>query len=224
MELHLFSAGPAEEDPRFLLDACKPYLHDGVDATVAYLPLASLDGPRRLEGTRRLFRNLATIELIDSETMELPAMEAALRKAALAYIPDGNAYLLNHRLHLSRLAPYLQKKIQNGLPVIAIGAGAVVCGPNILTSDDLNLVPTSYFNGLAVIPFNVHVHYEDDARRDAWLSAYHTFHGEAVILLEDGAHLQVRGKTVSLAEGAGWCQRAGQEKQRLNIGEPISVN
>lgn len=224
MELHLFSAGEADEDPRFALEACRPYLHDRTDASVAYLPLASLGGGRRLEGARRHFRNLAAIELIDSETMELPAMEAVLRKAALVYIPDGNAYLLNHRLHLSRLAPYLQKKIQNGLPVIAIGAGAVVCGPNVLTSDDLNLVPTSYFNGLALIPFNVHVHYEDDSRRDAWLSAYHTFHAEAVILLEDGAHLQVRGKTVSLAGGAGWCQRAGQDKHRLSIGEPISVN
>jgi peptidase E len=225
MELHLFSAPEAEEDLRFLLDACRPLLRDhSTDSIVAYLPLGSLVTSRRLEQTRKLFRNVGVIELIDTETMDLPEMEAVFRRAVLAYIPDGNVYLLNHRLHLSRLIPYLQKKILNGLPVIAVGAGAVACGPNILTADDLNLVPTPHFAGLAVTPFNLHVHYVDDVQRDEWLAPYHTFHDNAVILLEDGAHLKLQGKSTTLVHGAGWCLRAGREKQRLAIGEPISIH
>ncbi len=225
MELHLLSAREADEDLRFVLEASRPLLRArGPDSIVAYLPLGSLVVGRRLERTAKLFRNLATIELIDTEAMELAAMEAVLRRAVLAYIPDGNTYLLNHRLHLSHLFPYLQKKIQNGLPIIAVGAGAVACGPNILTSDDLNLIPTEHYSGLAVTPFNLHVHYVDDAQRDEWLASYHAFHDNAVLLLEDGAHLKIQGKAASLVGGAAWCQHPNREKQRLAIGEPISVN
>ncbi len=225
MELHLFSAREADDDLRFLLEACRPLLRERApDSVVAYLPLGSLVTGRRLEQTCKLFHNLARIELIDTEAMELAAIEAILRRAVLAYIPDGNTYLLNHRLHLSHLIPYLQKKIHNGLPIIAVGAGAVACGPNILTSDDLNLVPTQHFSGLALTPFNLHVHYVDDLQRDEWLAPYHTFHDNAVILLEDGAHLKIQGKSTTLARGAAWCRRPGREKQRLAIGEPIPVN
>ncbi len=224
MELHLFSVGEGDDYLRCVVDTCKNLLSDREDASVAFLPLGSLGASRQMEQAGRLFHKLARLELIDAETMELPTMEAVLRKAALAYVPDGNAYLLNHRLHLSRLAPYLQKKLQAGLPLVAVGGGAVACGPNILTTRDLNLVPTSYFNALSATPFNLHVHYEDEAGRDAWLADYHTFHENPVILLEDEAHLKVHGKTTSLAEGTGWCLRPRQEKQRLVIGEPISMN
>lgn len=225
MELHLFSATEADEDLRFVLDVCRDLLRDhSSDARVAYMPLGSLVTTRRLEQTRKLFRSAAAIELVDTETMDLPAMEAVFRRAALVFIPDGNAYLLNHRLHLSRMLPYLQKKIHNGLPVIAVGAGAITCGPNILTSDDLNIVPTPHFAGLAVTPFNLHVHYVDEVQKDAWLAPYHTFHENAVILLEDGAHLKIQGKSTTLVQGVGWCLRAGRDKQRLSLGEPISIH
>ncbi len=224
MELHLLSIRAADEEPRIVLDVCRTLLRERTGSSIAYLPLGTLAPNRRFEHVQKLFHNLAGLDLIDTETMDLADMESILRKAALIFIPEGNAYLLNHRLHLSRLAPYLQTKIRNGLPVIAVGAGAVACGPNILTSEDLNVVPTAHFNSLGVTPFNLHVHYVDDAQRDDWLSAYHLFHDNAVILLEDGAHLKVQGKTTSLAGGAGWCLRAGSEKQGLTIGEPISVN
>ncbi len=224
MELHLFSAGQAGGDLRFVLEACRPILGDRDAATIAFLPLGSLATGRQLEEARKLFHKVAEVALIDTENMELAAMEAVLRRASAAYLGDGNVFLLNHRLHLSRLAPYLQKKIQGGLPLIAVNAGAIACGPNILTSDDLNLVPTPHFNGLAVTPFNLHVHYVDDVWRDEWLSPYHTFHDNAVLLLEDGAYVRVRGKTTSLVGGAASCKRAGQEKQRLAVGEAISIN
>ena len=119
---------------------------------MAYLPQARADRGALAAGDGAPFRDVAQIEVIDTETMELAEMEAVLRRAALVYIPGGNAFLLNHRLQTSRLAAHLRKKIQNGLPVVAFGAGAVVCGPNILTSNDLNVVPTTHFDGLGVDP------------------------------------------------------------------------
>jgi peptidase E len=84
--------------------------------------------------------------------MALPEMETLLREAALAYIPGGNWNLLNHRLHLCKLADYLRKAVAAGPPLVAFGAGTVLCGPNILTSNDPNIVPTSYFRGLEPRP------------------------------------------------------------------------
>lgn len=224
MELHLFSTPGAGFDIEWVLEACRLCLGEKRDATVAYLPLASLFTEKWLDQTRKSFRNVAQIELVDTETMELDQMQGILRRAALVYIPGGNAFLLNHRLHVSRLMPYLRKKIQNGLPVVAFSAGAVVCGPNILTSNDLNLIPTPHFSALEVTPFNFNVHYTDEADRDNWLTEYHSFHDNAVIMLQDGAYLTIKGKSTTLQRGEAWCWRARQEKQRLAVGEPISTN
>jgi peptidase E len=224
MELHLFSTPGPGFAVTWVLEACREILGDKRDVTIAYLPQASLTAEKWLKETQRSFRDMARIELIDTETMELAEMEGILRRAALVYIPGGNAFLLNHRLHGSRLAPQLRKKVQNGLPVVAFSAGAIVCGPNILTSNDLNLVPTSHFNGLGLTPFNFNVHYVDETGWDSWLAEYHSFHDNPVLMLEDGAYVRIKGKTTILVRGEAWCRRAGQEKEKLKPGESIAPN
>ena len=224
MELHLFSTPGPGFDITWVLEACKEVLDGKREATIAYLPQATLAAEKWLKETQRSFRDLARIEMIDTENMELAAMEAVLRRAALAYIPGGNAFLLSHRLHGSRLSPHLKKKVQNGLPLVAFSAGAVVCGPNILTSNDLNLVPTPHFDGLGLTPFNFNVHYADNAERDDWLAEYHSFHDNPVIMLEDGAYVKVTGKVTKLVRGGGWCWRPGQQKMQLEPGKPIALN
>jgi dipeptidase E len=159
--------------------------------------------------------------------MTLPEMEAVLRSAALVYIPGGNTFLLSHRLHISNIVDYLRRKVTAGLPLVAFSAGTVLCGVNILTSNDLNTVGTPYFNGLNITPFNFNSHYPDDElsrfRRDDWLSEYHVFHDNPVILLADGAYIQVVGRKTQLAQGEAWILRKGQEKQKLTVGTPIEV-
>jgi peptidase E len=224
VELHLFSSADPERDLEWALKVCRERLRDKSEATVAYLPLASLFTDRWLTPTQKAFKGLAHPEVINPEMMQLSEMEGVLRRAALAYIPGGNAFLLNHRLHASGLMPYLRKKVRNGLPVVAVGAGAVVCGPNILTSNDLNLLPTPHFDSLDVSPFNFHVGYVDDAFRDAWLADYHSFHDNPIILLEDEAYLKIEGRKTNLVRGNAWCWRAGAEKETLTVGNAISPN
>jgi dipeptidase E len=219
-DLHLFST-PGDEGIDWIVEASRSYLERHRDPLLAYLPLASLSADRTLEETRRAFRGLAHVEPISTETMELPQMEALLRGAAMAYIPGGNTYLLNHRLHISRLFPYLRKKLEAGLPLVAFSAGVVLCGPNILTSNDLNMLPTPHFDGLNLTPFNFNVHYLDDASRDNWLIDYQAFHDNPVILMEDGAYFHVRGKDARLVRGQAWIWRAGREKERLAPGDPV---
>ena len=139
----------------------------------------------------------------------------AVSGAHVVYISGGNTFLLNHRLHVSGLMPFLRKKVQAGLPVVGFSAGMIVCGPNILTSKDLNAVETTHFSGLNASPFNF-AHYMPDtygeSEHDGWLSDYHTFQDNPVILLSDGAYVKVDGKT-RLLRGEAWILRRGAEKR-----------
>ena len=158
INLHLLST-PGDRNIRWVLEACRPYLAGKSEPTVAFMPQASLKVNFWMDYTIRAFEKLAQIELIDTEQMELSAMEAVLRRAHVVYISGGNTFLLNHRLHVSGLMPYLRKKVQAGLPVVGFSAGMIVCGPNILTAKDLNSVETIHFSGLNASPFNFVAHY-----------------------------------------------------------------
>jgi peptidase E len=221
VKLHLFST-PGDNDLRNIIAASRPYLEDRPDARIAFLPLASLFAERWLDFTRDTFKNLASVDLIDTESMSLPEIRDLLRRAALLYIPGGNTFLLNHRLHLSKLMPYLRKLVQT-MPVVAFSAGTVLCGPNILTSKDLNSVATPYFEGLKAVPFNFLIHYAEDpygqALHDNWVADYHVFQDNPVILMSDSAYLKVEGKKTLLERGEAWILRKGQEKEKLESGE-----
>lgn len=220
INLHLLST-PGDRDIRWVIDACRPHLEDKDDPTIAFLPLASLNVNRWLDYTTRAFEKLARVELIDTERMDLPKMESIIRKAHVAYISGGNTFLLNHRLHASGLMPYLRKKAQSGLPIVGFSAGAILCGQNILTSSDMNSVETSHFDGLAVSPFNFFAHYTDDIFQDDWLSEYHSFHDNPVIMLSDGAYVKVEGKKTRLVRGEAWVLRKDEEKIKVDEGESV---
>ena len=224
MNLQLFST-PGENDIRYIIEASRPYLSGKSDARIAFLPQAWLNIKHWLDYTVRAFDGLARVELIDTEQMDLAEMESIIRRAQAVYISGGNTFLLNHRLHISRLMPYLRKKVQAGLPVIGFSAGMIVCGPNILTSSDLNSVGTTYFDGIKGTPFNFFAHCAQDsygqALQDDWLSDYHVFNDNPVILLSDGAYVKVDGKKTLLVRGEAWILRKDEEKEKLEEGKLI---
>jgi dipeptidase E len=225
MNLHLFSS-PGKDDIRYILAAARPTLEAKDEPLIAYIPAASLGGTYQ-EYTEKAFRGLARVATLSTELMTLPEMETVIRSAALVYIPGGNTFLLNHRLHISKVMEYLRKKVMAGLPLIGFSAGAVLCGPNILTSKDMNTVETPFFAGLNLTPFNFSCHYPLDQsgqfEKDEWLAEYHVFHDNPIIMLADGAYLRVDGKKTQLVEGPAWILRKGQEKQALRAGSQITL-
>ena len=226
MQLHLFST-PGENDIRSIVEASRPYLKEKDDPSVAYMPLASLYAERWMELNERSFRSLARLETVNTELMTQREIEDLLRRATLVYIPGGNTFLLNHRLHISGVMPYLRKKVQAGLPLVGFSAGMILCGPNILTSKDMNTVETPHFGGLNLVPFNFFAHYADDGYgqsvHDDWLTDYHFFHDNPVIMLGDGAYVKVDGKKTTLVRGDAWILRKGEEKEKLSQGKVITA-
>lgn len=218
--LHLLST-PGDRDIRWVLEACRPHLEGRADPMVAFLPQAWLNVHHWMEYTVRSFDGVARLELLDTEQMDLPAMEAILRKAHVVYISGGNTFLLNHRLHISGLMPFLRKKVQAGLPVVGFSAGMILCGQNILTANDLNSIGTTYFDGLKATPFNFYAHYTGITSQDDWLSDYHTFHDNPVIMVSDGAYVKVEGGKTTLVRGEAWIWRNGSEKEKLEAGGSI---
>ena len=111
--------------------------------------------------------------------------------------------------------------------MVSFSAGTVLCGPNILTSKDMNTVESPHFSGLNLTPFNFSCHYPEDEtgrlEKDEWLAEYHVFHENPVILLADGAYLRVDGKKTPLVQGQAWILRKGQEKQKLAVGMQLEV-
>ena len=227
MQLHLLSTPGKNNDLRYVIEASKPYLEDKEDPIVAYLPLASLYAEKWLGMSESAFRGLAQIQEVNAELMTQKEIENIIREAALVYITGGNTFLLNHRLHTSGVLPYLKKKIQNGLPVVSVSAGMIVCGPNILTSKDMNTLGTSHFDGLNVVPFNFFAHYAEDGYgqsvHDDWLGDYHFFHDNPVLMLSDGAYVKVDGKKTTLVRGDAWILRKGEEKEKLEEGKVITA-
>jgi len=223
INLHLFST--PGDNIRHIVETCRPYLEEKSESVVAFMPQASLNVNLWMDFTVGVFDGLAKIELIDTERMELREIESILRRAHVAFIPGGNTFLLNHRLHISGLMPYLRKKIQSGLPVVAFSAGMIICGPNMLTSKDLNSVATPHFESLNVSPFNYVAHYGTDplvrAMHDDWLSDYHTFHDNPVIMLSDDVYVKVDGKKTTLVRGEAYVLRKDSEKEKIEEGESI---
>ena len=219
INLHLFSS-PGDGDIRYILDACRPYLEKRENPLVAYLPLANLSDHWQAF-TEKAFTGLARVVSLNAENNTFAEMETIVRQVHVLYVPGGNTFLLAHRLHNSRWLPYLRKKIQSGLPYIGFSAGAILCGPNVLTSRDLNMIPTVHFEGLNLLPANLLVHSQDTAEEDAWLADFHIFQPNPVILLADGAEIKLENKKLSLRRGAGWLLRKGQEKEQLISGQEI---
>jgi dipeptidase E len=226
MQLHLFST-PGKDDLRDVVEASRPYLEEKDEPVIAYLPLASLYAERWQRLNEEAFRGLGQLVEVNAELMTQREIENIIRDAALVYITGGNTFLLNHRLHISGVMPYLKKKIQNGLPVVSVSAGMIVCGPNILTSRDMNTVETTYFSGLNASPFNFLAHYPLDAYgqsvMDDWLRDYHFFHDNPVIMVCDGAYVKMEGKKTFLARGEAYILRKDQEKERLDEGKIINL-
>ena len=224
--LHLFST-PGKNDIDDIVDACRSYLESKEDPLVAYLPLATLYAERWLELTEDAFKGLAQLRSVNTELMTQKAIENIIREASLVYIPGGNTFLLNHRLHASGVMPFLQKKVQAGLPLVGFSAGAILCGPNILTSKDLNAVGTSFFKGLNALPFNISPHYPLDGHgqsiNDEWLSDYYFFQDNPIIMMCDDAYVKCDGRKTTLVRGEAYILRKDQEKERLTEGQLIAL-
>ena len=177
------------------------------DPLVAYLPAGNLQRHfvREVKG---FLRGVAEVSAIKPEIHSIKRIYTILERADMLLIPGGNTYLMAQRLHQIGLVDELRRRILDGLPLVTFSAGTVLCGQDILTTNDINCCGCTRFDGLKLLPYNLNVHYplqpgEAQQDRDERLEEYQFFHDRTVLALEDGACLQVTGEGV-LAQGVVW--------------------
>jgi peptidase E len=117
----------------------------------------------------------------------------------------------------------IRERVRAGLPIVAFSAGAVMCGPNMLTTNDMNVSACVEFDGLGLLSYNLNVHYppeegEHQALRDERLWEYHQFHDNPVLAIEDSAHLRVENNRLELVKGNCWLFEKGKERVKVKIG------
>ena len=224
MDIHLFCQ-PGINDIRFILEVSRGYLETADDPLVAYLPAAST-GYNWADYTEKAYEGLAKIAVLDLDIGSRQMIEEILDKSNLVYIPGGNTYLLNHRLYNSGTARSIASKVRAGLPFVGFSAGAVICGENILTSNDLNAVGTPHFSGFNFTNFNFNVHYPSEAglardERDYNIWEYHVFHDNPVLAMEDNVYLHIDDQGLHLVRGVIWRFDKGKERLRVPPGRII---
>lgn len=221
MNLDLFSS-PGASPIQNIVNASRPWLDTVDDAVITYLPAAGVR-QRYLEVLQRAFTDLAQTAVIDADSQSLSEIETILDKTTVLYIPGGNTYSLNHRLHTTGVAPVLAERLRGGLPYVGFSAGTVLCGATVLTSNDINAVATPHYDGLGLIPCSFSVHFDaknmvKTQRVDDDVEQFHEFWEHPVVALEDDAWLQQRGDTLSLIRGTAWIYYRGRERKGLEQG------
>jgi dipeptidase E len=126
-----------------------------------------------------------------------------LDRSDAVFVGGGNTYALLWRLRQSGLLEPLRERVRAGLPYVGASAGSNVAGPNILTTNDWNVVGLTAFDALTLVAFNVNPHYlETDPvmapgseTRDMRIAEYHILRDNPVAGVEEGAMLRVEGGT-----------------------------
>jgi dipeptidase E len=122
-----------------------------------------------------------------------------LARARALLMGGGNTYALLMRLRAAGLLDPIRERVAAGMPYMGASAGANVAGPNILTTNDWNVVALDRFDALGLVPFNINPHYKEtdpamapgSETRDDRIAEYHAVNANPVVGLEEGSWLIV---------------------------------
>lgn len=120
-----------------------------------------------------------------------------LARAQALFMGGGNTFALLKRLRQAGLLDAIRERARAGMPYAGASAGSNVAGPNILTTNDWNVVAHDRFDALGLVPFNINPHYREtdpvmashSETRDDRIREYHVVNDNPVVGLEEGAWL-----------------------------------
>lgn len=146
----------------------------------------------------------AGLELVHLRWDDRPLETLALVEAL--FMGGGNTYALLGRLRESGLLGAVRQRVRSGMPYMGASAGSNVAGPNILTTNDWNVVALDRFDALGLVPFNINPHYKEtdpamapfSETRDDRIREYHAVNANPVVGLEEGSWLVVEEGVVTV--------------------------
>ena len=130
----------------------------------------------------------------------------AIKNAQAIFTGGGNTFVLVNALHQLGLMQVLREAIFKGTPYLGTSAGSNICGPSMMTTNDMPIVYPPSFKTLGVLPFNVNPHYLDPdpnskhmgETRETRIKEFHTQNTVPVIGLREGSWLRVQAEKIVL--------------------------
>ena len=149
---------------------------------------------------------------------------AAIKNAKAIFTGGGNTFVLVKALHELGVMQPLREVIFDGTPYLGTSAGSNICGPTMMTTNDMPIVYPPSFKTLGVIPFNLNPHYVDPdpnskhmgETRETRIKEFHTQNTIPVLGLREGSWLRVQGEEIVL-EGTFTVRVFQQEKSAYEI-------
>jgi dipeptidase E len=179
---------------------CLPAIVDflGPARTVAFVTAANLgDEAAYFERARAALADGAGLSLLHLRWDAAP--RATLERAEALFVGGGNTYALLGRLREAGLLEPIRARARAGMPYLGSSAGSNLSGPNILTTNDWNVVGLGEFQALGLVPFNVNPHYLEldpamapgSETRDERIAEYHAVRDNPVVGIEEGTMVRV---------------------------------
>jgi dipeptidase E len=217
---------------RPLLGWCRSLVADflGSAKAVAVITAASLGDERLYFERVREPLAAAGLDAIHCAWPSSPL--AALERAGAIFVGGGNTYALLKRLREAKLLEPIRERTRAGTPYVGSSAGSNVAGPNILTTNDWNVVGLDGFEALRLVPFNINPHYREtdptmaahSETRDERIAEYHIVNANPVVGIEESTAVRVEAGVATVA-GSGRVKlfRRGQPPCWLGPGERLPV-
>jgi dipeptidase E len=144
------------------------------------------------------------IEVIGIHKFKNP--KEAIQNAKAIFIGGGNTFELVNQLYKNDIITDIQKSVKSGTYYLGTSAGSNICGPTMMTTNDMPIVYPPSFNTLNLIPFNINPHYLDPnpnsthkgETRETRISEYHQFNKNVVVGLREGSWISVIDDGITL--------------------------
>jgi dipeptidase E len=154
-----------------------------------------------------------------------------LRDTPAIFVGGGNTFRLLKILQETGQLAVIRERAQEGMPYLGSSAGSVITSPTIRTTNDMPIVEPATLASLALLPFQLNLHYIDaDPRsthmgetREERLLQFHEENELPVLGVREGAWLRVEGNHATLGGTTGGrLFRRGHAPEEVAAGADVS--
>ena len=188
----------------YLLPTLQSFFKD--KSEVLFIPYARPSGISYDEYTKIAQKAFAEINIKVKGIHEFNNAKDAVLNAEGIFVGGGNSFELVNRLYKNDIISSIQKAVNSGTPYLGTSAGSNICGPTMMTTNDMPIVYPPSFETLNLIPYNINPHYLDPdpnsthkgETRETRINEFHVFNNTVVVGLREGSWLAVAANKITL--------------------------
>lgn len=200
----------------------------GPGRCVGYITAARLgDQDAQFDRARR---SLAEVGVVVEHLRFDGELTGRITGSEAVFTGGGNTYALLSRLRASGALDALARRVREGMPYVGTSAGSNIAGPNILATNDWNVVAATQFDGMHLVPWVINPHYKEtdpamapgSETRDQRIAEFLGMNDLPVLALEEETAIRVeQGTATVVGRGRARVFRRGVEPLWLSPGERV---